>query len=145
MIIRMREEGFRFIAKHTIPSFPEGDRDRTPHEHMYCVAVEVSASVDDERGYAFDHAVIAEGVNDCVGLLHGGCINDVAGLERGLVEDILLKFLVPRLTEYFAKRTATLQLVELRQVGYMTPAFVFTDGGQVQDYSRPTGRDHVKI
>jgi 6-pyruvoyl-tetrahydropterin synthase len=140
-VIRMREEGIMFIAKHTIPAFPEGDRDRTPHEHVYRVATEVSVKVDVERGYAFDHRIIAEGVNDCTAVLDGGYINSVPGLERGLVEDILLVHFVPRLREYFAIRTATLQLVELRQVGYM-PDF---STGRTFDFSRPTGRDHVKI
>jgi 6-pyruvoyl-tetrahydropterin synthase len=140
--LRMREEGFTFDATHTIPSFPPGDRDRAVHQHLFSVAVEVSVKVDPERGYAFDHRVIEEGVNDSVGVLAGKHINEMHGLERGLVEDILLVHFVPRLVNYFAKRSATLQLVELRQVGLGPSAgFMFDTLAP----SLRSGRDHVKI
>lgn len=112
---RMREDGFPFTASHLITVFPEGHRDRVEHVHVFRIVLEVLVEIDDVKGYAFDHRLIVDAGRSAAAALDGKRINDIPGLERGLCDDILNRFLVPRLRADLEHHGCVLSTVELHQ------------------------------
>lgn len=129
--IIMREEQFGFRAPHTIDAFPG---DQRVHDHVFQFAVEVLVDVDDDRGYAFDHALIVGAGNAVASELHGKQINDIPGLEVGTTEVLLAKYIVPRLRDRIEQHGGAVVLVELRQ----------SPDRDLYDNSRHV-TDHIKI
>ena len=114
----IREEGFAFSAAHQIvdPDLMPIDRDAAIHGHTWTVAVELLGDPDRK----FDHALIEDAVISVVSQLDGVCINAIEELAYGTNEDILLKFLVPKIFAAIDQHPgvhARLLMIELGQFG----------------------------
>ena len=107
------QETFAFSASHTLPTFHDGHKCRACHGHLWRVTIEIRVDTG-EQGYAFDHADLDLVALEAIKPLDHKHLNDIAGLERGLAEDVLA-WLVPRVGAAVERRGGSLLGLDLSE------------------------------